>query len=823
MKYFIAAAKSSVLLLGLLGSTSALAIEASAQQSRQDGADPEAVSDAAETVGLNDIVVTAQRKSESLQHAAIPVDVIASEEISKSLVSHPSQLNNLVPSLQVASAGGSSATFYLRGVGTSTTNSYTDSAIAFNLDGVYIARPSSTTGYFYDLERIEVLKGPQGTLYGRNATGGAINVIPATPELGRDSIDFAAVLGNYDTVNLQGAVNLAVSDNSAIRVAGVYAKHDGYLSDGTSAQNERAIRGQFLFSPTPDLRVRISADYLRRLGTGVGTITAGTYSIDYANNQYVTTPTGFDGRGIGYYDPRVASVLASNFVLGAGGAIPQATQYPRQDGHFWGIQAQIDWTMPIGTLTVVPAYRDTKLKDIANGGGNVVYDEQDGGQTSVETRLSGSAASLDYIVGGLYFHDKVDAVYSPNFQVALINQQFRSTTDSYAAFGRLTFHASDTLRLVGGIRYTNDKKALVGTAQILGTTCTVAAPPGCTGVPLIPFSRNIPEAITTLGLVQVPAPVPFPAYIQPGPFAGQRLFLRLPAGIYDNRLSQSRVTYRAAVEFDVAPRSLLYASFETGFRSGGFAFSATKPSFNPEKIEAWTLGSKNRFFDNALQLNLDGFYWKYSDQQVSHFDDAGVFVTENIGKSTIKGVEMEMQWLATPNTLLSLDGQYLDAKYDRFVYTTASTLNPVLSTPTSRVYLPAYNGCQNSNNGAGVTTIDCSGFQAQFSPKWTLSASAQQTIPLGENRIVLTAATRYQSASWTGIDYLPQDRQKGYWNSRADVTFVSAGDQLTVSAFVMNIENNRNRILTGSFAATQALTAAVTDPRTYGVRLGFSF
>lgn len=832
MKYFTKDARSRTTIFIILCSTSIMAM-GSAHAQEAEGAtaaasgttSPSSATTVTENSGsLVDIIVTAQRKSESVQRAALAIDVVPPDEIKKSLVSSPSQLTNLVPSLQIGTPGGSYATFYLRGVGTSTTNSYTDSAIAFNLDGVYISHPSSTTGYFYDLERVEVLKGPQGTLYGRNATGGAINVIPAAPKIGENGGDFTATLGNYDTVNLQGAVNLAVGDNAAFRVAGVYAKHDGYLSDGTSDQDEKAIRGQFLFSPSSDLNIRISADYQRRQGTGAGVTVAGIYSIDYANNSYTTTRTGFDSRGIGAYDSRVAPVLASNPILSVGRALPQFEDYPSQNDHFWGAQAQIDWTTPIGTLTVVPAYRDAKIRDVAGGAGNIQYDQQDSRQISIESRLAGNVGPIDYIVGGLYFDDKQDAVYSVNFQTALINQIFRNTTKSYAGFARLTYHLDDRLRLVGGARYTRDKKTVDGTVRLLSASCQVATATGCPNGPLTPLAGSVPEAIESLGLVQVSSPLPFPVYVQPGnPDAANRVFAALNPSSYDNRLSQGQATYRAAVEFDVGARSLLYASFETGFRSGGFAFSSTKPIFGPEKIKALTIGSKNRFFNGSLQLNLEAFYWKYKDQQVAHFDDAGSFVTENIGKSTIKGVEVDAQWLVTPNTLLAFDGQYLDAKYDDFQYTTRGTANSVLSTSTSTVYLPPYTGCPNSVAANGVVTIDCSGRQAQFSPKWTLVGTVQQTVPLGQSKLVLTASTRYQSGSWTGVDYQPTDWQGGYWTSRADATVFLMDDRFSAGVFVNNIENNRVRKVTTSFSATQTLSASVSDPRTYGIRVGMTF
>ena len=182
-------------------------------------------------------------------------------------------LSRLVPALNASSAGGSNTVFFLRGVGNFSVNAYSDSAIAFNYDGVYIARPSSSSGVFYDLQRVEVLKGPQGTLYGRNATGGAINVIPNRPELGRSGGEFTASYGNYNAVNAQGAVNLAFGDNFALRASGTVVRHDPYASDGYDNQREYAGRLQALIELTPDLTVRFAADYAHQGGRG----TAGYY------------------------------------------------------------------------------------------------------------------------------------------------------------------------------------------------------------------------------------------------------------------------------------------------------------------------------------------------------------------------------------------------------------------------------------------------------------------------------------------------------------------------------------------------------------------
>src|SRR5271165_1867183 len=178
----------------------------------------QASSTEAQPAGLEEIVVTAQRREENLQHAAISVTAVSGAELSDAGAIKVQDLTQLVPSLQVTTAAGPYPLFYMRGVGNFNGNGFSDSAVAYNLDGVYIARPSSTQGNFYDLSRVEVLKGPQGTLYGRNATGGAINVITNKPTdefTGEATIDF----GNYDTKNINAVLNVPFSPTVAARLA----------------------------------------------------------------------------------------------------------------------------------------------------------------------------------------------------------------------------------------------------------------------------------------------------------------------------------------------------------------------------------------------------------------------------------------------------------------------------------------------------------------------------------------------------------------------------------------------------------------------------
>ena len=229
MRKYLAA--SSAIAIALCGQT------ALAQDGPEEGQE-------AQSTGLNTITVTAQRREESLQDAAIPINAVSGEDLQTTGVTDATLLNRVAPSLYVISAGGASAGYFVRGVGNFSNNGYTAPAVAFNLDGVYVGRPSSTIASFLDVNRVEVLKGPQGTLYGRNATGGAINVIPNRPELGELSGSFSAGIGNYGAVDMTGVVNVPLGDAVAMRFAATRSQRDGYNRDGTGDTEDTAFRAQ---------------------------------------------------------------------------------------------------------------------------------------------------------------------------------------------------------------------------------------------------------------------------------------------------------------------------------------------------------------------------------------------------------------------------------------------------------------------------------------------------------------------------------------------------------------------------------------------------
>ena len=761
--------------------------------------------------GLEEVVVTAQRREESSQRAAVAIDVVSAAEITEAGITQAGRLNDLVPALSVQPTSTGNLIF-IRGVGNFTVTPNSDPASAFNYDGVYVGRATGTSGVFFDLERVEVLKGPQGTLYGRNATGGAINVIPAQPRFGERSGYVNASFGNYDAIMAEGAVNLPIGEDAAMRLSSSRVKHDGYLRDGTTDQDDWSLRGQVKARLSPDLTFRMAVDYESIGGIGTSVSYYGNYLFNPVARNYLFVPARTDAAE-GIFTPAAQAFRQTIPAGPAGRRLTTLDIVPFQDSEFYGANAQVDWDLGFGTLTVVPAWRRADEDYLSSAGAFAYRQRQKSEQYSLEARLSGNRVGMfDYVVGAYLYDEDIDLKTSLSLAAAANFLDNSYSTRSIAPFGRLTAHVSERLRLVGGLRYTEDKKRFSGTT--IGNTIVCVAVingvPTCPTVPLFPFVDDISQS-----------PIPLPA---PNGPPRPILVNGVPTGaivvradrLDNNRLKNDRVTYRAAIEFDLAMQSLLYASVESGYRSGGFSPATGFDTFEPETITAFTLGVKNRFLDNRLQLNVEGFWWDYKNQQISavrnDLDGRTANITQNIGSSRIRGIEVDGRFLLTPTTLLSTDIQYLDTKSKDFVYQQANTGTPPLV------------GCGYALNvPANIYNVDCSGLSAYNSPRWTLNFGAEQTIPVGEFEVVLRADTQYKSRRYAGFAYLPEQLQPDVWQTNAQIQFGPSGGRWSMTGFIRNIENNRTVAFSSTTPLANALVAGTTPPRTYGLRGKINF
>ncbi|TPG16760.1 TonB-dependent receptor [Sphingomonas koreensis] len=744
--------------------------------------------------GLEDIIVTAQQRGENLQKAALPVDAVSGTNLVSTGIRGLDTLGRVVPSI-VTLGGASSNTVFIRGVGNFAFLGSADPAVAFNYDGVYIGRSGASFGTFYDLERVEVLTGPQGTLYGRNATGGAINVLPVQPKLGENSGYATAGYGNYNQVDAEGAVNIGLGSNAGLRLSGFYLKRDGYLQDGLQAENSFGGRAQLKVALTPDLTVRIEGDFARQRGDRVAG--GSSYLGYYLPNAtgYTITPSNLP-LDQGIYLPNQQAFRTTNGLAGslAGRHLDPLAVTPYQDNDIYGIAYHIDYKTSLGTFSLIPAWRHSRRDDISTDTAALVGVTQSANQYSFEARLASNPGKLlDYILGAYYFSEQVDEDQHATTGAQYGENVNRYTTHSPAAYGRLTLHAADWLRFVGGIRYTDDKKTLTGTQAALAVVCIV--PAACPTAPLLPYTRTIADQ------PNAPAVSGGRAIAAPGV-----IVVRADKAL-GSSIDESKVTYRGAVEIDLGPRSLLYGSVETGYRSGGFNGNS---NYGPENITAWTIGSKNRFFNNRLQFNVELFDWEYRGQQLTYVgvDPSGRIgaTTQNIGSSTIRGVEIEAQGRPTPTTTLTVNAQYLDATYDKFSY--SSPARPL-------------SGCKVS--GAVTFTVDCSGKPALNSPKWTLNLGGDQVFPIGDYQLTVSADTQYRSSRYVNFEYIAPELVGPTWTTNAQISFGPSTGRFLLSVFVRNIEDDRYPIYAGPATGSNLIVAIPSAPRTFGGRVSVRF
>lgn len=755
---------------------------------------------------LDEIVVTAQKRSENLQRAAISVSAVTAEALVDKGVSDVTQLSTMVPALQVGASYGGGSQFTLRGIGNVVLNLNSDTAVVTNVDGVPIGRATSIQGLFYDLERVEVLKGPQGTLYGRNATGGAINIITAKPRYGETSGFLNGSYGNYNAINLAAAINVPLGERTAVRLAGSVNQHDGYYSDGSGDERIRAFRGTIKTDLTDNVTLTFGGDYSTQTGIGFGA----TIAINDKDSR------------IGIQDPRSSAIYAGTLAAPAFSFLsPLTALRPRQNNSMWGIYANLDIETSIGTLTILPSLRRTHIDfETVASGFYTATDERDK-QETVEVRLvSPNENRLQYIVGGFYMKESNVARVGFNQQYFGAYGTFAPSSRAFAGYARLTYKVTPEFRISLAGRYTTDKRSTTSDVTSGLTLCPPAlatTPPNpanfCFGTPTLPYTgTNAPANwINPAGgfFPVVVYPTGAITQITPAPFATSRTF--------------NKFNWRAGVEYDVGPSSLLYATFETGFKAGGFyATTNPDPSFGPETVDSYTIGSKNRFLDGRLQLNVEAFWLQYKGKQASFIvPQVGgtTFATFNVGASRIRGFEIDALARVTRNTTLNLNIQYLDAKETDFQY------QAFAAAPAT--------GCQVGIPVGGFFPVNCSGQRSVAAPEWTINAGIEQVFPLANGgNVKFSAQTRYQSSMQTSYDFFPASIEGGYTMSDLYLTYEAPEQKYFVTAFVSNLEDQARatytQVVPQSASAPAPLSGpllrtSLTPPRTYGVRVGVKF
>lgn len=711
--------------------------------------------EAAVEQGVADIIVTAERREASIQKSSLAISVVDGNALVRAGVSQARDLAALVPGLQIAS-GGVTLQTYVRGIGDFSSSSLGQSAVAYNVDGIYVADTASISTLFYDVARVELLKGPQGTLYGRNSSAGAMNIIYNRPVLGESSVAGTVEFGNYNTVRTTGAVNLPLGDSVAIRAAGNYVTRNGYLSDGTDDDKQCGGRLQLLFGPDDKLTVKISGDIEHRIGNGPGAV--------------LTPRAPGNGKFTGAVDAEsnaallAGSILPPFLVYTPGAGLPPApgvTTGLIRDAFIDHLQrnvnAEITYDMGFAELTFLPAYRTSRSEFGTYTSGSPFLTHERTREQSYELRLSHNSTRLNLVAGLFYLNldqDTAAQVYVSPLPGLITDQSAQLGTKSYAVFGQATVHLTDDFRLIGGGRYTREDRTI---SAVAGTD--------------VAFSN-------------------------------------------DKRFNS--FSFRAGAEYDLSPRNMAYVTVSKGFKSGGFnIFEPTATvtnAYNPETIYSYAAGIRNRFFDNRVQLNFEGFYWDYKDSQQNRlaFTPAGnlQFSTFNAASATLYGAEADL--IVKPNRADTFTAtvSYLHSKFDSFVYDV-----PFISVGGT--------GCATGPGDFGAVAVDCSGLPLPRAPRWSGTAGYQHAFYLADDgSIVVGGDLNFASKRYLAVSYIPNELTNSYVRFNANITYNLPEDRFSITAFVKNIGNRE--IQNGGIQAPFSpglVYAAVEAPRTYGVRL----
>ncbi|WP_018076108.1 TonB-dependent receptor [Novosphingobium nitrogenifigens] len=706
-----------------------------------------------------DIIVTAQRRKESAQSIPVAITAIGSEQIAKTGIVGIDNIATKVPNFYFGSFGAVRPQLYIRGIGTRSFDPGSESSVGVFVDDVYYGRSSGSFGAMKDIERIEVLRGPQGTLYGRNTIGGAINVITKAPT-DHWTGDFEAGGSNYNGWNLFGAVGGPIAgDKVTARVAAWTTQRDGYslnLATGHRFQGVDNTGGRLrvTLKPTDGLKIDLGADFMidgnkgAFAGFNQGT-SANPNAVFFANPAFTATPAQSLYEGYLSHDP----VLSR---------------------HAQTYSAKVDYALEDLSITSITSYRHLHSYDGRELEGSSLdvlqqLTRERSNQLTQEVRLTSAPSGhlsfggkLDWIVGFYYYHDSSSRIDTfPMGQNWAYYSVTTSATDvagsiyganAWAFFGQAAWHITDKLTLTLGGRYSNDKKWATQSGSNTNP-----------GLPLIP----VPFATT-------------------------------------NRIASSSTDPRVVIDYKINRDVKLYASYSTGYKGGGFQYipfslAVANTTFRPETLTAYEAGFKSDWFGRALRVNGSLFWYDYKNLQVARIIgsvSSATALIDNAASSTIKGVELEIVAHPTAHTTIGGSYGYLDAKYDNFVY--------------------------NASTDFSNTTM-------VRSPKHSFSVNAEQTIPLGGNKVLTLRAdysymTRFFHEPGQGeLAYgvgTPLTAEGGYGllNFRAGVDIGA----LRITGFVTNATDTAYR-RTILYLPNGSSVGFAGEPRMYGGSIGYHF
>ncbi|HWW58554.1 MAG TPA: TonB-dependent receptor [Sphingopyxis sp.] len=770
--------------------------------------------DAAADGFASEIIVTAQKREQSLQDVPIVVTVASAQLLQDAGVRDIKDLTVLTPGLTVVStANETQSTALIRGVGTAGGNVGLESSVGVVIDGVYRPRTGVALGDLGEVERIEVLKGPQGTLFGKNTSAGVINVLTAKPGFtpyARGEFTVA----NYDefggSISVGGPI---VGDRLAASLFAVHRTRDGYY-DVVTGKGPRtlgndadrhfwSLRGQLYFTNDAGFDARLIGDITRRNENCC-------VAVQLVNGPTTAIVDALAGAGNGVLSPADPDrrLAFSN----------RDTTQKIRDG---GLSLEINYGLGDATLTSITAWRDWRWvtgSDSDYSGADILYREADGGtmnrfrQISQELRVSGRSGILDYTVGGFYAHEILDSrvaqLYGTDFQPFLSllfsggtdpsflkpildlavpgtgsRDIYKQTGDTFALFTNNSVKLTDALELTVGLRYTIDRKKAVADFDATdgGALCDAGQATGSAaiiGALCNPFFNS-----NFIGLTNA------------------------------QKRTEKALSGTAKLAYRFSPELMTYASYSRGYKAGGFnldrvafPYAAGNPtslqpvldtSFPGEFVDSFELGFKSTLADRRLYLNAAAFYQDYTDYQLNAFNGF-FFSVFPVPEVTSKGVDADILW--RPSSAFTLQGgiTYADTRY-------SEKNRALLSLTPSTANLP--------------------GERLNLAPLWSASLSATHELPLGGGLLLRSNANmRYSSPYNAGTDLNPLKLQKSYAVINARIGIGDEDKSWGVELWANNITDKL--YMQNSFDApfqSGSINAFLGAPRTYGITLKAGF
>jgi iron complex outermembrane recepter protein len=724
-------------------------------------AEPPASTTAQSSGGLGEIVVTAQKRKENLQSVPVSITAISASQLLASRVTNATQITQQVPNLSVQTPyGDAQPVFSLRGVSLVDYSQHQQGPIAMYVDEDYKGAGVFRAQQLFDVDRVEVLRGPQGTLFGRNTTGGSINIYTVSPNLQGTRGFVTAGVGNYGLKETSGAIEFTpIKDVLGVRIAYDYRRTDGFIKalqpglDPFNNENGGGVRVKVDYHPSSRLK----------------------FELTYAHGQSATNATGYTAEFIG--PDGIAHLGLFN---------PNEPYYASNAGNQGYIDIVNDTVQLRGEYNISDAVTLTSLSSYDRGRFKSYADDDDRPENilgdgvnslvrdwSQELRLASSTAGpFTWLVGGAYSGEHINTSSRYDYYAllakeidgqpsCLVDQEtgciylnaFDTHRRSAAAFAHLTYELAEGLQIQGGLRYSNDQTVLNDYTSTLGY-----------------YDPTTGAAVLNSDVHQIAGP-PFHSF------------------------TNQNVSGKFVVRYEFMPRVSVYASYSRGYRSGtfnGYAYYAPSEVniVKPETLDSYEFGFKGEFLDRKLRVNGAIFYYNYKDQQFLNVNELGLETLVNAPKSRIWGGELEIT--AVPTRTLSF-------------HASVGHTNAVFRELT-------------------LEGEDLSGNRLPSAPNWTLNGAIDWTILQDSpGQVDLHVDTRYTSKQYFDAFNADQSSQPAYWLVDASLSKPLIGKKLTASIWAKNILGQRYNAYSLGDGAVNAQEAVRGAPRTYGGSLTYTF